>query len=131
VSNVGNKVGRFRVGVLVSLVGALIVTGGLRTGPAQAVYLPTVGPNLAREQTFSILREQVAKWRYRSTGWVDCSRGKINRTTWACRITIINGRRCTRGRARVYSEWNYYEEQIYYQTRLTLAPSYPCRGVGY
>lgn len=95
---------------------------------SQAVYLPSVGPQLAESETRKLLR-QSSFWRYRSLGDIDCQRGKIDRITWSCRITIIKGNRCQRGRSRVYSRYDAFEDAIYTSTRISMAPKYPCVGV--
>ena len=95
---------------------------------SQAVYLPSVGPNLAESETRKLLRQN-AFWRYRSIGDIDCRRGKIDRITWSCRITIIKGKRCQRGRSRVYSRYDAFEDAIYTSTRISMAPKYACVGV--
>lgn len=95
--------------------------------PATAnATLPTVGPKLARSQTGKILRQKPA-WRYRDTGYINCHRGKINRTTWTCRIGIVRGHRCQLGRSRVFT---YYETNgtIYVYTRIGFGRIYRCTG---
>jgi hypothetical protein len=116
---------------------SLIVVGtgfiglnGLIPAQAQAVYLPSVGPGLAKQETLRTM-PKFSFWRYRSTGWVDCGQGKINRTTWVCRVTIIKRRTCQLGRSRVYSRWDWYAESVVISTRIRLGNRYPCEGVNY
>lgn len=96
--------------------------------PATAnATLPTVGPKIARSQTGKILRQKPA-WRYRDTGYINCRHGKINRTTWTCRIGIARGHRCQLGRSRVFTGHGTNGE-IYVYTRIGFGRTYRCTGV--
>ena len=73
----------------------------LAPSPASATRVPTITRGIAEEFTYRNLRE-LPGWRYRSAGYVDCDRGRLSRTEWACRVGWIYGRGCRYGRVRVY-----------------------------
>jgi len=80
--------------------------GGVAVGEwsfrlVKPVRAPTIRRPEAERATRSLLRE-ISTWRYRALGFYDCFGGKVNRTEWSCRVAWIKGRRCFRGRVRVF-----------------------------
>ena len=107
-----------------------MVFGMVATQSSEARRLPGVGPTYAKQRTFAVLR-QLPIWRYRSLGFVDCSRGKINRTTWSCRYLIVKHHTCWRGRSQTFSYWNNYQQAFYFHTSVRTGNRYHCIGVDY
>ena len=99
-------------------------------GQSQGWYLSTLNTPLAKKLTYKLLRESPV-WRYRSVGYVDCNRGRIDRLTIACRILIVRHHTCWRGRSRVHRYWNYHEQEPWVSYAYRFAPKYRCVGVNY
>lgn len=80
----------------------ILVAAALLPAVAEAgMRPPGVTRSIAEVETRATL-QKIASWRYRDDGWLDCRRGKINRTRWACRFAWYRGNYCRRGRMQVY-----------------------------
>lgn len=99
----------------IGIVLALVISGlgWIGSGTASAARIHTVYRDDAERASYSVLR-QVSGWRYRSEGFLDCSRGRIDRITWACRYGYRQGNLCGRGRIQVrgYYDYQTYEQKI-------------------
>ena len=62
---------------------------------------PTITRLAAERATRNVLHK-FSTWRYRRVGFYDCFGGRLNRTEWVCRAGWVKGRRCFRGRVRVF-----------------------------
>lgn len=88
--------------------------------PSAAYRVPTVTEGIAEEFSYRLMRG-VPGWRYRSDSYMDCSRGRISRTAWSCRVGWVYGYGCRRGRIRV--EGSYISEgRKYYSSHAAWLP---------
>jgi hypothetical protein len=66
---------------------------------------PTITEGLAKEWATSYMHKNDAHWRYRTSGGIDCRRGRLNRYSWACRVHYREGGFCASGRVNVIYEY--------------------------
>jgi hypothetical protein len=96
-------------------------------GTASAYRVPTVHRGQAERQSIGLLREY-ASWRYKTDGYLDCSRGKINRVTWVCRAGWIKGHSCIVGRVRVTGVITEYDGTRNFDVHFRGKGPYHCVG---
>lgn len=85
---------------LLALVGLALIPGSV---PAK-VTVPSVYRTKAEFFAARYMRHIAPTWQFRDSGSINCAKGRINRTSWRCRVRWTHGTRCQVGRVRVYGE---------------------------
>lgn len=97
--------------------GVLLGFLAIGSAVASAEYAPAVHRADAEEFAGRLLREKYPTWTYRQAGYLDCRRGKINRTHWRCRVGWYKGNFCRIGRVQVEGEY-FFRGTPFYGTHL-------------
>jgi len=87
-------------GVVVTMLALGMLVGLALPAAAGAAHRPTVTKAIAKEMTVRNLRD-FAGWRKRESGYIDCNGGRIDRTTWSCRVGWVFNGGCRRGKVQV------------------------------